>query len=38
MRFVKGERDIYLETAQKLCAALDLVLVPREMVGHQDPD
>jgi hypothetical protein len=28
-RFVNGERDIKLETAEKLCHALDLVLVPR---------
>jgi hypothetical protein len=35
MRFVKGERDIRLATAEKLCAALDLVLVPAEMV--RDP-
>ena len=31
-RFVKGERDIRLATAEKLCAALDLVLVPRELL------
>jgi hypothetical protein len=29
---VKGERDIKLATAEKLCKALDLVLVPREIV------
>jgi hypothetical protein len=34
MRFVRGQRDIQVETARKLCAALDLVLVPREMVEH----
>jgi hypothetical protein len=34
-RFVKGERDIRLETAQKLCAALDLVLVPRETLREE---
>jgi transcriptional regulator with XRE-family HTH domain len=28
-RFVNGERDIKLETAEKLCSALELVLVPR---------
>jgi hypothetical protein len=30
MRFAKGERDVTVATAQKICAALDLVLVPRE--------
>ena len=33
MRFVKGERDIRLATAEKICAALDLVLVPREALS-----
>jgi len=28
-RFLNGERGITLETAEKLCGALDLVLVPR---------
>jgi hypothetical protein len=28
-RFLHGERDITLGTAEKLCRALDLVLVPR---------
>jgi plasmid maintenance system antidote protein VapI len=28
-RFVNGERDIKLETAEKLCHAFDLGLVPR---------
>jgi ribosome-binding protein aMBF1 (putative translation factor) len=28
LRFMAGERDIRLETAQKLCAALGLALVP----------
>ena len=37
MRFIKGERDIYVGTAEKLCAALDLVLVPREMIRQGDP-
>jgi hypothetical protein len=31
-RFVNGERDIRLASAEKICSALDLVLVPREMV------
>jgi hypothetical protein len=34
VRFVKGERDIRLATAERLCAALDLVLVPREMIAE----
>jgi hypothetical protein len=38
MRFVKGERDIRLATAEKLCAALDLVLVPRESLADEQPD
>lgn len=33
-RFIAGKRDIRLETAQALCAALDLVLVPREWIGR----
>jgi plasmid maintenance system antidote protein VapI len=37
-RFVKGERGIKLETAEKLCKALGLALVPREMVKGQDGD
>ena len=37
MRFVKGERGIQVGTAQKLCSALDLVLVPREMIRQRDP-
>jgi hypothetical protein len=32
LRFVRGDRDIRLATAERLCAALDLVLVPREAV------
>jgi hypothetical protein len=35
-RFVKRERDLRLVTAEKLCQALDLVLVPRESLPHQD--
>ncbi|MGP0069139.1 MAG: helix-turn-helix domain-containing protein [Isosphaeraceae bacterium] len=31
-RFIRGERDIRVATAQKLCNALDLVLIPREML------
>jgi hypothetical protein len=30
MRFLKGERDITLATAEKICATLDLVLVRAE--------
>ena len=30
MRFVSGQRDVRLDTAEKICAELDLVLVPRE--------
>jgi hypothetical protein len=37
MRFAKGERDIRLATAEKLCAALDLVLVPREALEPPTP-
>lgn len=37
-RFGKGERDIQVATAQKLCAALDLLLVPRELVRRHDLD
>jgi hypothetical protein len=38
MRFVKGERDVQVATAQKPCAALDLVLVPREIIQDHGPD
>jgi hypothetical protein len=30
MRFAGGQRDIRLDTAEKICEELDLVLVPRE--------
>ena len=35
MRYVKGERDIRAETAEKICSALNLVLVPAEMIRPQ---
>jgi hypothetical protein len=35
MRFIKGERDIRMETAERLCKALDLVLVPRDLVADR---
>jgi hypothetical protein len=31
-RFIKGERDMMGRSLEKLCRALDLVLVPRERV------
>jgi hypothetical protein len=36
-RYLAGERDIRAETAQKRCKALDLVLVPREMLDEKAP-
>jgi DNA-binding Xre family transcriptional regulator len=35
-RFVKGQRDVRLDTAEKLCEELDLVLVPREWLAKAD--
>lgn len=35
-RFLNGERDIKLDTAEKLCQALDLVLVPRPATAGGD--
>jgi hypothetical protein len=34
-RFFRRRRGITLASAEKLCAALDLVLVPREMVSDE---
>jgi ribosome-binding protein aMBF1 (putative translation factor) len=36
MRFVKGQRDVRLDTAEKMCEELDLVLVPREWLEKAD--
>jgi ribosome-binding protein aMBF1 (putative translation factor) len=33
MRFIKGERDVRVGTAEKMCVQLDLVLVPREWLS-----
>jgi transcriptional regulator with XRE-family HTH domain len=33
-RFVRGERNVTVATAEKICQALDLVLVPREDVAE----
>jgi hypothetical protein len=38
MYLAKGQRSVNLHTAQKLCAALDLVLVPREMINAPNED
>jgi ribosome-binding protein aMBF1 (putative translation factor) len=35
-RFVKGQRDVRLDTAEKMCEELDLVLVPRECLAKAD--
>jgi hypothetical protein len=35
-RFVKGQRDVRLDTAEKMCEELDLVLVPREWLEKAD--
>jgi hypothetical protein len=34
-RYVKVGRDVRAATLEKLCAALDLVLVPRELVRDE---
>jgi hypothetical protein len=36
-RYVRRRRDLRAATLEKVCAALDLVLVPREMV-RDEPD
>ena len=35
-RFVKRQRDVRLDTAEKMCEELDLVLVPREWLAKAE--